>query len=128
VAILIRNVFRLIDSLPAFYVIGLFTTMLTRDHVRVGDLAAGTVLVYLPRHDRKAAARQQSLARQTRLAPDVADLVCDVLERWDQLDPEVRHQVALKLLTAAGSPAATAASISDDGLRGALAALLDPGQ
>ncbi|MEZ5500272.1 MAG: RDD family protein [Steroidobacteraceae bacterium] len=45
-ALLIRNVFRLIDSLPGVYGLGLATTLLTRQHVRLGDLAAGTVLVY----------------------------------------------------------------------------------
>ena len=45
-AYLIRNVFRLIDSFPVFYGLGLILTMLTRNHVRVGDLAAGTLLVY----------------------------------------------------------------------------------
>jgi uncharacterized RDD family membrane protein YckC len=41
-----RNVFRLIDSFPLVYSVGLIATMLTRDHVRIGDLAAGTLLVY----------------------------------------------------------------------------------
>jgi uncharacterized RDD family membrane protein YckC len=45
-AILIRNAFRLVDSLPAFYTVGLLTTIVTRDSVRFGDLAAGTLLVY----------------------------------------------------------------------------------
>jgi len=45
-ALLARNVFRLIDSFPVAYAVGLVTTMLTRTHVRIGDLAAGTVLVY----------------------------------------------------------------------------------
>ena len=41
-ALLIRNVFRLIDSLPAFYAVGLLAVILTREHLRVGDMAAGT--------------------------------------------------------------------------------------
>ena len=45
-AILIRNVFRLVDSLPFLYAIGLVTTIVTRHAVRIGDIAAGTVLVY----------------------------------------------------------------------------------
>jgi uncharacterized RDD family membrane protein YckC len=44
---LIRTVFRLIDSFPGFlYGIGLIMTAVTRNHVRIGDLAAGTLLVY----------------------------------------------------------------------------------
>jgi len=45
-ALLIRNVFRLVDCLPVFYGVGLIATMCTREHVRVGDMAAGTLLVY----------------------------------------------------------------------------------
>jgi uncharacterized RDD family membrane protein YckC len=45
-ALLVRNVFRLIDSLPAAYSVGLILVMLTREHVRCGDMAAGTLLVY----------------------------------------------------------------------------------
>jgi uncharacterized RDD family membrane protein YckC len=47
-ALLTRNVFRLIDSFPIAYAVGLVTTMLTRNHVRIGDLAAGTLIVYVP--------------------------------------------------------------------------------
>jgi len=45
-ALLVRNVFRVIDSLPVAYGVGLVTAMFTADHVRIGDLAAGTLLVY----------------------------------------------------------------------------------
>jgi uncharacterized membrane protein SpoIIM required for sporulation/uncharacterized RDD family membrane protein YckC len=45
-ALLVRNVFRVIDSLPVVYGVGLLTAMIRRDHVRVGDLAAGTLLIY----------------------------------------------------------------------------------
>ena len=46
-ALLIRNVFRIIDCLPVAYACGLLTTLCTRQHVRIGDMAAGTLLVYL---------------------------------------------------------------------------------
>src|ERR1700761_984423 len=46
-ALLTRNVFRLVDSFPAAYAVGLITTFVTRDSVRIGDLAAGTLLVYV---------------------------------------------------------------------------------
>jgi uncharacterized membrane protein SpoIIM required for sporulation/uncharacterized RDD family membrane protein YckC len=43
-ALLTRNVFRIVDSMPLFYVVGLLFVMFSRRHVRLGDLAAGTVL------------------------------------------------------------------------------------
>src|SRR5215470_18246435 len=45
-ALLARNVFRLVDSFPVAYAVGLVTTMVTHNHLRIGDLAAGTLLVY----------------------------------------------------------------------------------
>ena len=45
-ALLVRNVFRLIDSLPVLYCVGLVAVIATREHLRVGDMAAGTLLVY----------------------------------------------------------------------------------
>ena len=44
-ALLLRNIFRLLDSLPVCYLVGLATVVFTEHHVRVGDLAAGTLLV-----------------------------------------------------------------------------------
>jgi uncharacterized membrane protein SpoIIM required for sporulation/uncharacterized RDD family membrane protein YckC len=40
----IRNVMRMVDSLPTFYVVGLLFVMFGKRHARLGDLAAGTVL------------------------------------------------------------------------------------
>ncbi len=52
--LLTRNVFRVVDSFPLFYPVGLIATMLTDNHVRVGDIAAGTVLVYRSQTTRRA--------------------------------------------------------------------------
>ena len=43
-ALLTRNVFRIIDSLPGFYVVGLLFVIFGPKHQRFGDLAAGTVV------------------------------------------------------------------------------------
>jgi uncharacterized membrane protein SpoIIM required for sporulation/uncharacterized RDD family membrane protein YckC len=43
-ALITRNVFRIIDFMPGFYVVGLLFVMFGRRHLRLGDIAAGTVL------------------------------------------------------------------------------------
>lgn len=43
-ALITRNVFRIIDSMPVFYVVGLMFVFFGRRHTRLGDIAAGTVL------------------------------------------------------------------------------------
>lgn len=51
---MIRNLLRTVDFMPFFYTLGLCCMLLNRDFKRLGDLAAGTVVVYrdriAPRH------------------------------------------------------------------------------
>lgn len=44
-AALIRNVMRVVDGLPAYYIIGMVTMLVDRRCRRLGDLAAGTIVV-----------------------------------------------------------------------------------
>ena len=74
-ALLVRNIFRVIDSLPVMYGVGLLTSMIRGDHVRIGDLAAGTVLVYdhsgariLAQTDERAMSWRAAAERARRLA------------------------------------------------------------
>lgn len=43
---MIRNTVRVVDFLPFFYMAGTISMFLTRDFKRLGDLAAGTIVVY----------------------------------------------------------------------------------
>src|ERR1700674_2373215 len=81
-ALLIRNVFRLIDSLPAFYVVGLISCFFTANRVRIGDMAAGTLLVVDDAAAGKSLSRLETLAAGSRLPLDALELVDQVLERW----------------------------------------------
>ncbi len=45
-AAMIRNLLRTVDFLPFFYSFGLITMLLNKDFKRLGDLAAGTLVVY----------------------------------------------------------------------------------
>jgi uncharacterized RDD family membrane protein YckC len=47
--ICIRNLLRLVDMLPALYLVGGVCCVLSRKAQRLGDLAAGTVVVRMPR-------------------------------------------------------------------------------
>ena len=127
-ALLIRNVFRLVDSLPSFYVVGLIVVLMTPRQVRIGDIAAGTVLV----HERKlgrdaftavADAADGSMDLATR------EVARDLLDRWKTLEPGVRRRIAAKLLTGLGhEPPAVPRGELDDALRRELSARLDDGR
>jgi uncharacterized RDD family membrane protein YckC len=95
--ILIRNVFRLIDSMPMFYCVGLAVTIISKNSLRIGDLAAGTLLVYDPPAARDLDAL--SGAALDSIGMDRTELVRDLLARWDRLDVSVRNDLARQLLT-----------------------------
>lgn len=45
-AAVIRNLLRIVDSLPIFYVVGIVVAFLTDDNQRIGDVASNTVVVH----------------------------------------------------------------------------------
>jgi len=55
-AALTRNLLRAADFLPVLYGLGLIAMLMNRDFKRLGDLAAGTVVVY--QQERRAAAKK----------------------------------------------------------------------
>lgn len=106
-ALLTRNVFRLVDCLPILYGVGLITTLTTRDHVRVGDMAAGTLLIYerpdvvLP----EPAATDADGERALRSSD--AEIISELLSRWPHLENEARQRLATAILSQHGVGAAT---------------------
>ncbi len=106
-AILLRNVFRLLDAAPAFYVVGLMCVIFTRQHVRVGDLASGTLLVIDAADAERSLAVLGSSAGVGRLNPQVVELVHELLERWNSLDEGTRVNLARSLLAKIEPQAAT---------------------
>jgi uncharacterized RDD family membrane protein YckC len=107
--LLTRNVFRLIDSLPLFYAVGLVTTMVTRENLRIGDLAAGTLLVYV-RCDATLPALPTERSAGVAFDTASAELVAELLERWAVLDATARRRLAKALL-----PASADFAQDDDG-------------
>jgi uncharacterized RDD family membrane protein YckC len=108
-ALIIRNVFRLVDSLPAFYVLGVVVAMLTARQVRIGDIAAGTLLVY------DTGKRSFDFdgfvgSSSSRLSPRDRELLDDLLERWRGLDAPLRRVLAEKFLARIGEPATAGAT------------------
>ena len=94
-ALVLRNIFRLIDSMPFIYLVGLITVVLTEQHVRIGDLAAGTLLVV---DEDSGATAFAGGAATNGLSPQAADLIHELLDRWPALDEENRATIARTLL------------------------------
>jgi uncharacterized RDD family membrane protein YckC len=125
--LLMRNLFRLIDSLPVFYIVGLGCCLFTEKRVRLGDLVAGTVLVLEEADATRALARLGEAMRRSALPLEALRLIQDLLDRWRDLEKEQRTKLARGLLAkldpefqiSRDSPP------SDDVLRDRLEALLD---
>jgi len=96
-ALLVRNVFRLIDSLPLCYGVGLTVMVVTHESLRCGDMAAGTLLVY-QREATETGLLRNAAQRLGRLDTVGAEIAADLLERWPGLVPEARIRLARQLL------------------------------
>jgi len=66
-ASIIRNMLRAVDFLPMLWAFGLLSMLFTRDFKRLGDLAAGTVVVYRDK-PRRAGTMAQAAPRAARRA------------------------------------------------------------
>ena len=106
---LIRNLLRAADFLPFLYAAGLLSMLMNRNFQRLGDLAAGTLVVY-----READQARVKLAAAEGRRPPV-DLSVDeqwelirFAERCPQLSPERQIELAASLypLTGKRGPAA----------------------
>jgi hypothetical protein len=116
-ALLVRNVFRLIDSLPFAYGLGLTLVAVTREHARCGDMAAGTLLVY-----ESASPGFALTPAATTGALDVAtaELIAELLARWPRLTAPARSALARQLLARCGRAAAEIAPLDEAALHQAL--------
>lgn len=117
-ALLLRNVFRVFDSLPLFYLVGLVTVTVTRDHVRIGDLAAGTLLVFERIADALPQAALPSVS--ARLDAQGAELLAELLQRWPTLLPQPRRALARQILARYGGADAATESADDAALQAQL--------
>lgn len=108
-ASLIRNLLRFVDFLPLFYGLGLLTMMLNRDFRRLGDVAAGTLVVYsgAPR-PRTHAPRGVAAAPPFELQAEERQAVLDFAERRRLLSDERARELAAltgPLVAGGGDPA-----------------------
>lgn len=97
-ALLMRNLFRLIDSLPSLYLVGLACCLVTRQRVRIGDMAAGTLLVLDETATARSLSRLGALLGQSCLSPETLKLIQDLLDRWPALDKKQRLTLARALV------------------------------
>ncbi|MBA1149359.1 RDD family protein [Ectothiorhodospiraceae bacterium WFHF3C12] len=101
-ALLVRNIFRIIDSLPTSYALGLLVAMLDGRQRRIGDMAAGTLLVYEDRIGKRVVEDYAAISGNTTLAPADQELLLDLLDRWSALERPARIRLGNRLLDRIG--------------------------
>jgi uncharacterized RDD family membrane protein YckC len=102
---ILRNLLRIVDALPTFYATGVITMLISRENKRVGDYAAGTVVI----HEKplleassiwkiaEAPAPFLAINPASQLTVDELQLVETFLERRLNLDVEVRRSIARQI-------------------------------
>jgi uncharacterized RDD family membrane protein YckC len=101
--VIVRNLMRFIDGLPALYLLGGITCLVSRHRQRLGDLAAGTVVIRAPKLERPdldqlLSGKYNSLAEIRHLAarlrqkvrPEMGSIALEALLRRDEIEPKAR--------------------------------------
>ena len=93
---LTRNLLRAADFLPLLYGVGLLTMLANRDFKRLGDLAAGTVVVYEPEKRLAAKAIPEAPAIAPPFPLELAEqrALLELAERSASLTPERLEELA----------------------------------
>lgn len=104
--IIVRNLLRFVDLLPAFYLAGGVCCILNPRRQRLGDIAASTIVIRTskleePDIEQLLGLKFNSLAEQRHLAarlrqktsPEVAQLALEAILRRDEIEPSARLAV-----------------------------------
>lgn len=104
--IIIRNLLRMVDALPAFYLFGGGVALLHPNYQRLGDIAAGTVVVRTPKvnepdldqvlggkYNSFLEHRHLAARLRQRVSPAIATLALESLMRRETLSPDARLDV-----------------------------------
>lgn len=108
-AALIRNLLRVVDLLPACYAAGVITSLCNRRFKRLGDMAAGTLVVYTnPVRPPPALEAVGSRPVPEGLSTDEQRFLLAFAQRGQTMSPARQAELAqiLKALVAPGDPAA----------------------
>jgi uncharacterized RDD family membrane protein YckC len=129
--IVMRNLLRVVDLLPAFYAVGGICCALSRKYQRLGDIAANTVVIYtapekIPDLELLFSGTYNSLRNHAHLAarlrksisPAEARLALEAIARRAELAPssrlELYGQLAQRLRTLVAFPEETLEGMTDE--------------
>lgn len=92
---IIRNLIRAVDALPGCYAFGCVSVLLSRQFQRLGDLAAGTIVVYKPRQlESSRNASGESLPVKVPLSLDEQQAIVSFGERASRISSDRAEELA----------------------------------
>lgn len=95
---MIRNLLRVVDFLPALYMVGLLSMMLTGRFQRLGDLAAGTLVIHAAgKRQARELPTADALPLPLPLSPEEEQAILDYAERSARLSPSRNEELAQHL-------------------------------
>jgi uncharacterized RDD family membrane protein YckC len=129
--VILRNLMRAVDAAPAFYMVGGLACLLSAKARRLGDLAAGTIVVRNPKRPHPDLAQllegkfnsmlaYDHLVRRLRqhASPEAAGIAIQALVRREQFAPDARvevfHQIADYFRSLAEFPDEAVAQMTDE--------------
>ena len=102
--VLVRNILRIVDFLPAAYGVGLVAMFTNRHCKRLGDMAAGTIVIKEGQLDYRANADKKketlpdlAISVNSELTHEERRLLCGFIQRREQLLLHVRLKLARQL-------------------------------
>jgi len=104
----LRNLLRIVDWLPTLYASGIVTMIVSRENKRIGDYAAGTVVIHekpleASRLKLPAAGTLSSpLGLSAQITLEELQVVETFFERRDSLEPDVRWAMARQIANRIG--------------------------
>lgn len=129
--VVIRNLLRVVDSLPLFYLVGGIASLVSRKSQRLGDLAAGTIVVRtvrekLPELEQLGIEKFNSLSGyphlvarlRQKVSREEGAIALRALIRREELDPAARlelfHELAALFRSQVPFPGEAADGVSDE--------------
>jgi uncharacterized RDD family membrane protein YckC len=92
---LLRNLLRAVDALPLMYMFGYISMMLNGQFKRIGDLVAGTIVIYEPTPTQaRVVAQVEPSAPSVALKLHEQQVIIDFSQRAAQITPERAEEIA----------------------------------
>lgn len=92
---MVRNLLRTVDFLPLFYLAGLVTMLSNQRFQRLGDLAAGTLVISMPESSKPAVVKEiVPLAPPTPLLRTEQSSIIEFMQRSNQLSEPRQQELA----------------------------------